>query len=142
MKERRRRERITPPDTLYGTVRATVPAKVVDISPDGAKVEVQAPLRPAVDCDISLPTRRGEMRVRARVVRCRAGSPTSEGGIVYTAGLQFVHLSKEAETALEETYGASEPDNVVTPKKKKRGKGRIKIRVNPDDILRRLDEVG
>ena len=140
MKERRRRERVSPPDALYGTVRATVPARIVDISPDGAKVEVQAPLRPAVDCDISLPTRRGEMRVRARVVRCRAGAPTSEGGIVYTAGLQFVHLSEEASSALEETYGTSTPGDEAASKKKKRGKGRIKIRVDPDDILRKLDE--
>lgn len=105
MKERRREERIVPSEELFGRVRATVPARILDISPTGVQVEVSTALRPTVECDFSLPDGKDMMRVRARVRRCRAASlaersPDSQL-MVYRAGLEFLALSPRQREVLE-----------------------------------------
>ena len=80
MMERRRSQRIPVPEDRFGRVKATVPARIVDISRHGVQLEVPAALRPAVECDLTLPAGAGDVRIRARVQRCRAA--LEETGIV------------------------------------------------------------
>jgi hypothetical protein len=136
--ERRRTGRFQPEEALYGRVRMALPAKILDISPHGARVEVASALRPTAECDVAVPAGAGELRLRARVVRCRAlaGNPSETGGIVFRAGLEFVNVSEAAAAGLEAAYGEaarSEARSAHLPPPN-RPPGPIKIRVNLDDI--------
>ncbi len=146
MKERRRHHRVTPDDEVYGKVKATVPARVVDISPEGVQVEVSSGLRPNVECDLSLPVDDGAIQVRARVLRCRAatmrpGADSSE--LLFRAGLAFVGLSPSDQETLRETYGIPPEESTAggdaqpEPTKRRRPPGPIKIKINTRDLFKR-----
>jgi|GEM_PF-5646744 len=118
----------------------TLSARILDISTSGMRVEVGSALRPAAECDVAIPVAGRELRLRARVLRCRAqaGNPTETGSIVFRAGLEFVNLSDEAERAIESTYGGSE--KAPSRRDPSRGGGPVKIKVNVEDIARRRRE--
>jgi hypothetical protein len=106
--ERRRSERVPVPGDRFGRVKATVPARIVDISRHGVQLEVPAALRPAVECDLALPVDGGDVRIRARVQRCRAMGFAGNGNerkLVYRAGLEFVSVADGDREAL---YGLVE----------------------------------
>ena len=114
--ERRRNRRIRPNQELLGKVKATVPARVVDLSVDGAQIEVGCILRPTAECDLWLPgDGRQSVKLRAEVRRCRATGvkelPGGERGMVYRAGLQFTALDPEARSALERHVAQNIPDD-------------------------------
>lgn len=142
MSERRGRPRFQPEEALYGRVKMTLSARILDISTSGMRVEVGSALRPSAECDVAIPVAGRELRLRARVLRCRAqaGNPTETGSIVFRAGLEFVHLSEEAERALESSYGrrATAPAG----KEPARTAGPIKIKVSVEDIARRRQQQG
>lgn len=165
MNERRRSQRVAIPDELFGKVKATVPARIVDLSRDGVQVEIPTALRPAVECDISVPTAEGDLRLRARVQRCRATSMKPNDGngnrLVYRAGLQFVEVPAADLALLAETLQdiAGSPDNEPTapmpaaaplpgatagaqekPSKKAKRRGPVKIRLNSENIRRRTNK--
>lgn len=145
MKDRRRHPRVTPDEEVYGKVKATVPARVVDISPEGLQVEVSSGLRPNVECDVSLPVDDGAIQVRARVLRCRAatmrsGADSSE--LLFRAGLAFVGLSAADQETLRQTYGIpveeATPGGDASPKPaRRRPPGPIKIKINTRDLFKR-----
>jgi hypothetical protein len=120
----------------------TLSARILDISSGGLRVEVGSALRPSAECDVAIPVAGQELRLRARVLRCRAlaGSPTQTGSLVFRAGLEFVNLTVEAERAIESAYGSG----VATPERKStvREGGPIKIKVSVADITRRRHEQG
>ena len=71
MDERRRTERIRVSDHLTGRVGATGDARIVDISTEGALVEVEQAMRADVTCLFSMPLDGGdEIHLDARVQRC------------------------------------------------------------------------
>lgn len=143
---------------MFGRVKATVPARILDLSRHGIQVEIPSALRPAVECDISVPTAEGDLRLRAKVRRCRAASMSAREGderhLVFRAGLEFVEVSPHAIRALEQTLTglvkAQEPaaaDPVTggavggeEKKSPKRRKGPIKIRLDSEHIRKRLEE--
>jgi hypothetical protein len=119
MRERRREERIVPSEELFGRVRATVPARILDISHTGVQVEVSTALRPTVECDFSLPDGKDMLRLRARVRRCRAASfaersPDSQL-MVYRAGLEFLSLSPRQREVLERLVAQGAAGEVSAP---------------------------
>lgn len=142
MDDRRRSKRITPGDDLVGTVKATVPARVVDISPFGAQVEVPSALRPMVECDVTLPLERGPLRVRARVQRCRAaamdGTASSGPTLMYRAGLEFVAVEPAIREILQKEFGPLPEPGSTAPAAKPRRTGPIKIRID-SKFLRDLE---
>jgi hypothetical protein len=80
-----------------------------------------------------------ELRMRARVLRCRAyaGNPTDSGKIVFRAGLEFVGLSEEAAAALEAAYGTTaQAEARAAGSAPPRPAGSAKLRVASDDITR------
>ncbi len=137
-------------------VKATVPARVLDVSPFGAQVQVGTPLRPGVECDVTIPVVGGEMRVRAIVRRCRvafvaeaeaesesgaaAASNGDDRGVQYRAGLEFVRCSEEEAARLRITYGTR--DQPPAPEARSARRGPIKIRVDPAAVERRMQRDG
>ena len=143
--ERRRSRRIRPTNDLHARVKATVPARIVDMSVAGAQIEVGSILRPSAECDIWIPDADGRpVRIRAEVRRCRAvGTTVLPGGertVLYRAGLEFTDNGKAAKAAIEAQIAAAIPpdDSGWHPAPKRRG--RIRIRINSEDIHRRVDE--
>ncbi len=101
MIDRRRSQRITPPQGLWATIKAAERARIVDLSPHGAQVEVDIPLSPAKEFSVALPIGSGEFRVRALVHRCRTRQ--AKVGISYRAGLEFIKLGKEQVESIEDS---------------------------------------
>jgi len=96
--ERRRSQRVPVQGDRYGRVKATVPARIVDISQHGVQLEMPAALRPAVECDLTLPFGSRNLRIRARVQRCRVmgfSEDANERKLLYRAGLEFVSVAED-----------------------------------------------
>lgn len=141
MNDRRRNPRVAPPQETIATVKATVPAKILDLSVQGMQVEVASTLRPGVDCNVSVPVPTGNLKLRARVERCRAQSFTSvensEGGMLYCAGLSFIKPSAEDLEALEDAiveFSLSEVPAVGKGDNGANTAGPIKIRIAPEHV--------
>ncbi len=142
--ERRRSRRIRPTNDLHARVKATVPARIVDLSVAGAQIEVDCILRPSAECDIWIPGPEGQpVRVRAEVRRCRAVGtrelPGGEKAVLYRAGLEFMDTRKEAREAVEAQIAAAIPPDDSGWHPAPRRRGRIRIRLNSEDIHRRLE---
>jgi hypothetical protein len=99
-------------------------ARMLDISPDGARLELATALSPNSSCRLSLLLPDGMTCVRCRVVRCRltalSGSEPT-GNLVYSAAVEFVDVLPEVTTAILFAYP---PPAVV-----KNAPGPIKARV-------------
>jgi len=146
MNDRRRSERIPVVREVVGRVKATVPARIVDISRHGMQVEIPAALRPTVACDICIQAPGGELKVRARVQRCRARALTpSENGeklLVYRAGMEFIGMDEATWhrfTELLGPSGAPEDAGDGSGKGQKRRRGPIRIKVDSEFIRKHLE---
>jgi hypothetical protein len=140
MEDRRRSARYKPPEALFGRIKTTLASRILDISPFGMRVEVGSALRPTADCDVVVPVGDAELRMRARVLRCRAyaGDPNDTGGIVFRAGLEFVGLSEEAARALEVAYGkAAQAEAKAAGNAPLRPASPAKLRIASDDVSRK-----
>ena len=104
MPERRAATRIKPEKPIRAKVKAYIPARVVDISPRGALLEITQPLPPRTKCDLRVQENGDELVLQATVKRCCVwGYGTNdrlERVVVYRAGLQFRDLSGEEEERL------------------------------------------
>ena len=151
MKDRRKHSRVRPDEVVIGKVKSTVPARVVDISPEGAQIEISTGLRPNVECDVSLPTENGSVQIRARVRRCRASTLPrgDEAAMLFRAGLEFVNLGDEARQALREAFDIPDEDagglsdqhgSTGSTSKRTRRSGPIKIKINTRDLFRKRDD--
>ena len=143
--ERRRSRRIRPSNELHARVKATVPARIVDLSVSGAQIEVGCILRPSAECDIWIPDERGTpVRVRAEVRRCRAvGTRELAGGdraVLYRAGLEFTGDEEVARRAIEAQIAAAIPPDDSGWHPAPRRHGRIRVRINSEDIRRRMQD--
>ena len=127
MVERRRRRRAAPEKELTVTVAGGRVARLLNISPDGALLEVASALNPRAEYRVTLPLIDGTVRVRARVVRCRmmAGSG-SDGRPAYLAGLEFLDVDDNLATAIAFSF----PPNVDRPVRR----GPIKVKVDVDRL--------
>jgi hypothetical protein len=153
MPERRKTRRYRPNQKLLGRVRTTVPARIIDLSETGAKIEVDssygpsAVLRPNTTCDLWLP-RSGDdpLRLPAKVRYCRAvGVGKNEdgtSGMLYRSGLEFRFEDEVSRTALKAHIEGHLPPQVRrddggsdAPRRE-----RVRVRVNIDDVRRRLEE--
>jgi hypothetical protein len=83
-------------ETVTGTARAQVEARVIDLSVGGALLQLAAPLEVGVITDFCVPLEAGGVWVQAEVKRCTA---TGEG---YEVGLQFVGVHPQDERLLRE----------------------------------------
>lgn len=136
MRERRKAKRIQTEGAVVARVKSTHEARVLDISPFGAQVQLRAALRPGVECDVVVPVHDGELRLRAMVRRCRVAAvidgELENGGapMAYRAGLEFVRCSQQEAERIRATYGGRDE----RPPAPRRRTGPIRIKVNPDAL--------
>jgi len=102
MIERRRSQRVEPPQRLQARVKNAEGALVLDVSPHGALLQTSAPLGPRSECNVILALEPGELRLRGIVRRCRARVDENGGGLVYRAGLEFLNLDPSCRERLED----------------------------------------
>jgi hypothetical protein len=102
--ERRRVARISVPSSIRGTGLETREVRLLDLSPDGARIEHDKPLQPGAPCALILPPALGPVRLPARIMwtRIRGGEQTPEGdrALYHHSGLAFLGLTPEQQTAL------------------------------------------
>jgi hypothetical protein len=67
--ERRKGRRVRLPERPGGRIRATLSARLLDLSITGARIEHHNMLRPGFTCTIELPATMGALILPARVVR-------------------------------------------------------------------------
>lgn len=95
---------------MKAKVKASVPARVVDISSGGAQLEVISSLRPHVSCEIRLQVSGGELVVNSIVRRCRAWGfgfdDRDRKVLLYRAGVEFEDISPEVIEALRQELAA------------------------------------
>ena len=103
--ERRHGRRVVVPGRPAGRVRATLDARLVDLSNSGVRIEHHGQLRPGVACTLELSPAVGGLVFSVHVVRSvvvgTEESPTGERLLRYESGLTFVNLAAEQREALE-----------------------------------------
>jgi len=83
-----------------GTVRAEVPARLLDLSLGGALLSIATPLSPGAIHDFALELEGENLWVQAEIRHCR---PSDRGG--YQVGVQFVGIDPRDERRLGEYLG-------------------------------------
>jgi hypothetical protein len=127
MVERRRSRRAVPEKEITITVAGGRAARLVNISADGALLEVASALNPRAEYRLMLPLIDGTARIRARVVRCRMMSGSgSDGRPVYLAGLEFLDVDQKLATAIAFSF----PPTVDRPARR----GPIKVKIDVDRL--------
>ncbi len=108
MNERRTAPRKALDTAVTARTRTTTTVQVLDISLGGMRVQSEEPLAPQKQIVVWLPTRHGEIRLKANVLRCRAHflkKPLTSGAVlVYDTGLQFSEMSARERRLIEESY--------------------------------------
>lgn len=114
--ERRNSPRKVLETEVTARTRSTTTVRVVDISLGGMRVLSEEPLQPLKEIVAWLPTRNGEVRLKANVLRCRATflkQPLQSGAVLaYDAGLEFLELSKRERKLIQESYFDEEGEGV------------------------------
>ena len=119
MTERRTARREVLDKPIVARTRTSATVQVLDISTGGMRVLSEEPLAPHRDIVTWLPTRNGEVKIRAKILRCRARfleKPLPSGAVlVYDAGLVFSELSERERRAIVDSYldvrNSSSPDD-------------------------------
>ena len=93
MNDRRQSKRVQPRQPMLAKVKASVPARIIDISAGGAQLEVVTSLRPRVRCDLRLEIEGAQVSIGSVVRHCKAwGFGFDENDrrvLLYRAGLEF-----------------------------------------------------
>jgi hypothetical protein len=102
--ERRKVARITVPSQIRGTGLENREVRLLDLSPEGARIAHEKPLQPGAPCALILPPALGPVRLPARIIwsQISGGEQTLEGERVlhHQSGLAFRGLTPEQQTAL------------------------------------------
>jgi len=108
MNERRAVPRVEVPQPVPAKVKAALPARVLDISSQGAQLEVTTSLRPLTSCDLRISLPDGEVTIRSVVRRCRAwgfGLDEKEQRVLlYRAGVEFSEVAPEVLARLSSAF--------------------------------------
>ncbi|MBI4571819.1 MAG: PilZ domain-containing protein [candidate division NC10 bacterium] len=107
---KRRFARLTFREPVSGDVTASHDVHILDLSLGGARVEHTSILRPGSSCYLRLPLNEQVLTVLCRVVWSRAVGRAAEEqggtGLLYHSGVEFVGMSREAQSILEAFLGA------------------------------------
>ena len=116
------------------TIGGNRSAKVVDVTPYGAHLELSTALNPRGECLVAIPLPDGMIRVKARVVHCKLTGMSNKGPggqIVYRAGLEFLGIDGR----IAESIGRAFPE---TPEPDRAGP--VKVRISDAALDRMLDD--
>jgi hypothetical protein len=97
--ERRRDERLRILGSLQGDVTIVQPVRVMDISINGASVEIERPLVIESLHDFRLPLGEVSVVVKARVAYCRI-SDIWPDHVIYRAGVEFINVQPQVREAI------------------------------------------
>jgi len=102
--ERRHVARLSIPSRLGGVELELRLVRLLDLSPEGARIEHAGHLHEGLGCFVDLPPSLGRLRLTGRVVwtRLHKGEQTLEGdrNLYYQSGLTFTGVTPEQQTAL------------------------------------------
>ncbi len=102
--ERRRAIRLDVPEPLHGSHFASRPARLLDLSAEGARIEHPHPVRERGVCFLDFPPALGRLRLTGRVVWTKLHTserlPTGAEHTSYQSGLAFLGMTPEQRTAL------------------------------------------
>lgn len=135
MDERRSSYRVSPAQETCVSIGGSRSARLVDITPGGAHLELSTALNPNHTCRIALQLGDETVRIKARVAHCKLTGFTSFGSggqLVYRAGVEFIEIDEN----LAETIKRAYPLAVVKPNRS----GPIKVKVNVDALERAAAE--
>ena len=111
--ERRKGRRVQLPERPDGRIRATLNARLLDLSTTGARIEHHNLLRPGFTCTFELPATMGALILPARVIRSTVmgtdAGPTGERLLRYESGVAFGELTVDQQAALEAVLGSFPP---------------------------------
>jgi len=101
MIERRKAQRSRVKRETVVRIRASLQARIINISSCGALLELETPLHPSRECDLRFFHHSGdELRVRARIHRCRlertGDESTEKRELKYRAGVEFLYADEES----------------------------------------------
>lgn len=120
--ERRRGRRVAVEARPASKVRATLDARLLDMSSTGAKIEHYNLLRPGFACTLELPPGLARLTLSAQVVRSViVGSDTNAAGerlLRYESGLAFRDVSVEQQRVLADLMRQLSPEDGL-------GEGRV-----------------
>jgi hypothetical protein len=130
--ERRAARRVKPSRPVGIKVRASLPARLVDISSRGAQLEVATCLKPDAPSELRFQLADGEINVKAHVKRCRAWGfgldDRSERVLLYRAGVEFAGIDRATVARLRQYFLLPE-SGVFTEEER-----------TPDDLVRGILE--
>ena len=131
MENRRRSRRVAPDRETCVSIGGIRTARLVDITCDGAHLELGSALNPNQTTQISLHLGDASVRLKARVVHCKLtgyNSFGSGGQLVYHAGIEFLEMNTKLASAISEAFPFPESRPVR--------RGPIKIKVDTDALER------
>ena len=129
MEQRRRSRRAVPTSEVTTMVAGNRPARVVDISPDGALLELATALSPGSESSLSVPLPDGAVQLKIRVTRCRLTGQSRAGPdrhLIYRAGVKFLDVDSQLATKICFAF----PPAMVKPVRR----GPIKVKVDVDAL--------
>ena len=135
MEDRRQSPRLLPDHDVVVTIGGNRSARLIDISPAGAHLELSTALNPNQKCRIALQLGDETVRIAARVAHCKLTgfvSFGSGGQLVYRAGLEFVDLDPKLQEAIVNAFRPVEPEPVR--------RGPIKVKVNVDALEQSMSD--
>lgn len=104
-------------------------ARLVDITPQGAHLELSTALNPNHRCRIAIELEDETIRLSARVAHCKLTgfqSFGSGGQLIYHAGVEFAGMDGKMEEAIKRAFPLEKP--------KPARRGPIKVKVNVDAL--------
>jgi hypothetical protein len=97
--DKRETERIAPRGQLEGAVMVFQPMTIVEISHNGAQIEVPFPLQLDSLHEFRLSLGERSVIVKGRIVHCYVGELSTDG-TVYRSGIEFVEPSEPVRQAI------------------------------------------
>jgi hypothetical protein len=142
--ERRAARRVKPSRPVGIKVRASLPARLVDISSRGAQLEVATCLKPDAPSELRFQLADGEINVKAHVKRCRAWGfgldDRSERVLLYRAGVEFAGIDRATVARLRQYFLLPE-SGVFTEEDIARKAAEVATKERtPDDLVRGILE--
>lgn len=152
MDERRSEPRYELPEPLPAKVKASVPARVLDLSSRGVLLEIAQSLRPNVTCELRVQLDGSDLGVRALVRRCKAvGFGVDEQNrrvLLYRAGLEFQEMASDVQArlvaALERVALSQTAPDMPVPESQSAGDGdhALAVEAAPEAPPRRVPRQG
>ena len=97
--DKRETERVAPKGQLEGAVMVFQPMTIVEISHNGAQIEVPFPLQLDSLHEFRLSLGERSVVVKGRIVHCYVGELSTDG-TVYRSGIEFVEPSEPVRQAI------------------------------------------